>query len=147
MIDELVIPRATLDANVLVAAPLSRVSPPRLIVSAWLAGRFELVVSEHILDEVTRAHAKRYFRDRLNVAGIDYYHGLLRDRATVITITAIVQGVATHPEDDLVLATAVSGNVDDLVTGDERLRTRVPSYCGISVVSPAQFVTILGLSP
>ena len=138
---------ATVDANVLVVAPLNRVTPPRLIVSAWLAGRFELVISAHILDEISRTHTKRYFRDRLSDADIDYFHGLLRSRATIVPITAVVRGVATHPEDDLVLATAVSGNVDYLVTGDERLRARVPSYRGIPVISPAQFVAILGLSP
>lgn len=147
MIEDLTIARVTADANVLVVAPLNRVTPPRLVVSAWLAGRFELVISEHILDEVARAHTKRYFRDRLSDADIEYFHDLLRFHATIVPVTAIVHGVATHPEDDLVLATALSGGADYLVTGDLRLRTAVPSYQGVRVVSPAEFVAILGLTP
>jgi predicted nucleic acid-binding protein len=54
-----------------------------------------------------------------------------------------VSGVATHPEDDLVLATAVSAGADYLVTGDIRFRTRVPSYQGISLVSPSEFLAII----
>ena len=97
------------------------------------------------MNEVSRTHQKPYFRARLSDADIDDFANLLRNQATIVPITALVRGVATHPEDDLILATAVSGNVDYLVTGDERLRTRVPSYQGISVVSPAEFVAILGL--
>lgn len=32
-----------------------------------------------------------------------------------------MQGVATHPEDDLLLATALNGGVQSLVTGDHGL--------------------------
>ena len=122
---------ATIDANVLVVAPLNASSAPGLIRQAWEAGRYELVLSEHLLDEVARTHRKPYFQARLSDADIDDFTNLLRSHATIVPITAIVQGVATHPEDDLVLATAVSGNVDHLVTGHERLRARVPTYRGI----------------
>jgi len=135
----------TIDANVLVVAPLNRRSPPGLIRRAWLAGRIEVVLSEHILAEVARTHQKSYFRARLTEADITEFAEFLDRRALIVEITEVVQGVATHPEDDLILATAVSGNVDYLVTGDERLRARVPSFRGIELVSPAQFVAILGL--
>jgi len=140
-------PRATVDANVLVVAPLNASSPPGLIRQAWQAGRFELIISEHILQEVARTHQKAYFRSRLSDADIADYEDLLRRHAAIVPITAMVQGVATHPEDDLVLATAVSGGADYLVTGDQRLRTKVPSYLGVDVVSPAEFVAILGWPP
>jgi uncharacterized protein len=141
------LPRATIDTNVLVVAPINASSPPGIIYDAWQAGRFELVISQQILDEVDRTHQKTYFQDRLSPSQIQRLYLLLRNQATLIQITVSVQGVATHPEDDLILATAVSGNVDYLVTGDERLRFRVPTYRGIRVVSPAQFVTLLGLTP
>jgi putative PIN family toxin of toxin-antitoxin system len=141
------VPRVTIDANVLVVAPLNPVSPPGLIRQAWEDGRFRLVLSEHLLDEVIRTHRKPFFRARLADPDSDEYVDLLRSRATIVQITASVQGVATHPEDNLILATAISGNVDYRVTGDERLRSRVPTYQGIQVVSPAQFVALLGLTP
>jgi putative PIN family toxin of toxin-antitoxin system len=145
--DTLAAIRATIDANVLVVAPTqlaSRPTPPRLVLDAWQAGRFDLVISDHVLSEVARTHTKPYFRARLSDADVDDFRLLLGSRAIVVPITAHVQGIATHPEDDLVLATAVSGGVDYLVTGDERFRPRVPSYRGIKLVSPAQFLTILG---
>jgi predicted nucleic acid-binding protein len=53
-----------------------------------------------------------------------------------------VQGVATHPEDDVMLATAISGGVDNLVTGDRRLR-EVGSIEGIAILSPREFLDLL----
>ena len=53
-----------------------------------------------------------------------------------------VRGVATHPEDDLVLATAVSGQVDYLVTGDRQI-LRLGMYEGVTIISPAAFLDIL----
>jgi predicted nucleic acid-binding protein len=50
--------------------------------------------------------------------------------------------VATHPEDDLVLATAVSAHADYLVTGDRKLQ-RLGSYQGVRILSPREFLAVL----
>lgn len=54
----------------------------------------------------------------------------------------MVTSVATHPEDDLVLATAVSAQVDYLVTGDRQLQ-RLDTFQDVRILSPRQFLTIL----
>jgi predicted nucleic acid-binding protein len=59
-------------------------------------------------------------------------------------ITADVLGVATHPEDDLILATAVSAQADYLVTGDRHLLA-LGMFHGVQIVSPREFLTILDL--
>jgi predicted nucleic acid-binding protein len=59
-----------------------------------------------------------------------------------VEITVEVRGVATHPEDDLILATAISARADYLVTGDRQLQA-LGSYQGVQIVSPRQFLTIL----
>jgi predicted nucleic acid-binding protein len=59
-------------------------------------------------------------------------------------ITVHVSGVATHPEDDLVLATAVSAEADYLVTGDRHLLS-LGQYQGVRIVTPRDFAAILGL--
>jgi uncharacterized protein len=57
-------------------------------------------------------------------------------------ITVSVSGVATHPEDDLVLAAAVSAKVDYLVTGDANLR-KVDRFQGVNILSPREFLFLL----
>lgn len=64
---------------------------------------------------------------------------LLHQDAQVSPITVEVSGIASHPEDDLVLATAVSAGVYRLVTGDKGLLS-VGRYEGVVVYSPRDFL-------
>jgi predicted nucleic acid-binding protein len=66
----------------------------------------------------------------------------LRKRAIVSPITASVHGIATHPEDDMILATAVSGHADYLVTGDSKLE-RLGKYKSVTILSPRRFLETL----
>jgi predicted nucleic acid-binding protein len=66
----------------------------------------------------------------------------LKQDAQLIAITVTISGVASHPEDDLVLAAAVSATADYLVTGDKQLQ-RLGAYQGDTIVSPRQFLTLL----
>lgn len=53
-----------------------------------------------------------------------------------------MQGIATHPEDDLILTTALSGGAAFLVTGDHGL-LRLGSYEGVSIVTVRAFLAML----
>lgn len=109
--------RAVLDANALVAGFLATTGTLAAIVDRWRAGAFGLVVSQHLLDELGRAWTKPYWQTRFSQMQIERALALVQQEAEAILITAQVAGIAAHPEDDLVLATAVSGRVDDLATG------------------------------
>lgn len=135
--------KAVIDTNVLVVAPLPSDTPPGKILDAWEFSQFELLVSEHILFELENTLQKPYFRARLTGKVIQRFQKLLRRRATLITINVQVQGVATHLEDDLILATAVSGKADYLVTGDKPLRKAVPKYRRVKLVTPVEFLKVL----
>lgn len=113
----------TADANVLASGALrlrDDAAPVRLL-RAWQDGRLALILSEPLIDEVERTLSKLYFAQRLDQADRDAYVALLRGRATVTPLVVPVVSVATHPEDDMVLATAVSGGATFLITGDHRL--------------------------
>jgi predicted nucleic acid-binding protein len=78
----------------------------------------------------------------LTVVEIEGTRLLLEQQTTSTRIAHEVRGVATHPEDDLILATASSARADYLVTGDRQLQ-RLASYAGTKIVSPRQFLDIL----
>jgi hypothetical protein len=59
----------------------------------------------------------------------------------VLDANTIASG-ATHPEDDLVLAAAVSAAADYLVTGDRQIR-RLGSYQGVTIISPSDSLALL----
>jgi putative PIN family toxin of toxin-antitoxin system len=137
--------RAVLDTNT-IASGAARfrdgTSPPVMILQAWILGRFEMLISEALLKEVISTLSKPYFvmhvDPEVHVATL----AALRDEATVVALTAVVSGVATHSEDDLVLATAVSAAADYLVTGDRQLQ-KLGQYLGVAIISPRDFLTRL----
>jgi putative PIN family toxin of toxin-antitoxin system len=137
--------RAVLDANVLVSGVVGvriPTSAPGELIRCWRQRELTIVVSSHLLQEVERTLAKPYFASRLSAAQASSAVQLLKRRAEMTEVTAVVSGVATHPEDDLVLATAISAKVRYLVTGDAQLQS-VGRYRGVTVVSPARFVALL----
>jgi putative PIN family toxin of toxin-antitoxin system len=134
--------RAVLDATTIVAAFPAPAGTLAALMDHWKAGLFSLVISEHLLAEVGRAWTKPYWQDRLGTAQIAGALALLRQEAEIVPITTEVVGVATHPEDDAVLATAVSAGADYLVTSDKQLQ-RLGSYAGVRILSPRDFLAVL----
>ena len=131
-----------LDTNVLVSGVtgfLIDTSVPGQILHLWQAGRFTLVVSDHILAELERTLQKPYFQRRLSAEHIAAARLLFRTSARLTPLTVQVQGIASHPEDDLVLATALSGQADYLITGDRHLQ-ELGSYQGVTILSPRAFL-------
>lgn len=61
--------RAVLDPNVLVSAVLSPRGAPADVLRAWHDGRFELVVSPHLLDGLERVLAYPKLRPSLPRSG------------------------------------------------------------------------------
>jgi len=118
-------------------------APPVQVLDAWRDRAYTLAVSEHILTELARTLNDRYFRARLTAEEIAADLALLRAETTIAPITVEVHDVATHPEDDLILATAVSAQADYLVTGDRKLQ-ELGIYEGVAIVRPRQFLEILG---
>lgn len=137
---------AVFDAIVIVSGfPARRGAAAELIVR-WLAREFRVVVSEHILNGAVRAWDNSWFRDRFSRQEVEQALYLLRTRAVVVTPTSGIHGVAPDGEDDLVLATAVAGGADYLVTGDRKFR-EVERYGPIAITSPREFVFIRDQAP
>jgi putative PIN family toxin of toxin-antitoxin system len=133
---------AVLDTNVLVSGFPGRQGAPAELVERWLAREFQLIVSEHILDGAIRAWNTSWFRARFPRPDMEQALYRLRSEAAVVVPATGIHGIAPDDEDDLVLATAVAGNADYLVTGDRRFRA-TGQYEAIAIRSPREFVTIL----
>jgi putative PIN family toxin of toxin-antitoxin system len=134
--------KVVLDTNILASGAISAEGTLSTIVDAWRSGQFRVIASVPILDELERTFQKPYFRRYLAKKQSARFLLLLQRRATVSPITVAVRGIATHPEDDLILATAVSAKADYLVTGDSKLQ-RVGTYQGVRILSPRRFLEIL----
>jgi putative PIN family toxin of toxin-antitoxin system len=98
--------RAVLDPNILIAAVLSPSGAPAQIISRWLGGEFELVVSDALLSELERALAYPKLRRRIPAHDAAEFVSLLR----VAAILASDPEAGTHRSgdagDDYLLALA-----------------------------------------
>ncbi len=134
--------RVVLDTNVVVSAIRAERGPLAVIREAWLAGRFQVSVSDPLLEEVERTLAKPYFADQVGKVLARHFVDLLQETALVHPIIEQVAGVATHPEDDRILATAKNARAQFLVTGDKGLLAL--GTCGVTrVIGPRAFADYL----
>ena len=131
-----------LDTNVLASGITHSGGPAGRVITAWRQHRFRLVTSEHILEELRRTLEKRYFRSRLTKRERKSLMARLRRQSQVVTITATVEGVAPHLEDDLVLATALSAEANFLVTKDDGLLA-VGEHGGVHILRPERLLDVL----
>jgi uncharacterized protein len=134
--------KVVLDTNILASGAISATGTVSNIVDSWRRGQFTVIVSSPILDELSATFEKPYFRRSLTKAQSSHFLQLVQKRATVSPITVPVHHIATHQEDDVILATAVSAKADFLVTGDTKLQ-RIGTYKGVAILSPRQFVEVL----
>lgn len=141
--------RAALDANVIVSGVFGlarEASPPGAIWRAWERRLFELVVAAPLIAEVERTLTNTFFASKIGPHRTRLTVSALREDARLTRISVEVEGIATHPEDDLVLAAAVSAEADYLVTGDRQLQA-LGRYLDVEIVSPRAFLAVLEQDP
>jgi putative PIN family toxin of toxin-antitoxin system len=135
--------KVVLDTNVLVSGLISSQGPPRQIVDAWLEGRFTLVTSLYLVEEVAHVltHPGIAERVRLGEPEVDAVLAALLSQAEMAPGELELPGVTRDPKDDAVVACAVEGEADYIVSGDGDLLV-LGEYAGIEVVTPRRFVEI-----
>ena len=138
---------AVLDANTIISALLVRSGLPARILDAAYAVHFLCFSGDAIIREVFRTlDSQRIGRKySFDVTDTIRLRAFLESDLVYTPITVEVQRVASHPEDDLILATAVSAQADYLVTGDRQLLA-LGEYQGVRIVTPRDFAAILGLA-
>ena len=113
--------RVILDTNVLLGALIAPHGPPDTIYRAWRTGRFDLVTSVVQLDELRRASRHSKLKAILPAHRIGTMINNLQRAVVLHALPPLADGVeALDPNDTFVLAMALGGEADYLVTGDRR---------------------------
>ena len=138
--------RIVIDTNQLVRA---LIRPPQLatFVMAWEARRFDVVCSEPLLDEYQRVLNYPEVADLVYPELLRAFRShLIHDLDMVVLLD--IQPICRDPDDDKVIATAITGKVEYLVTADGDLLTpEVISALGIAnvaVISMDELIKQLG---
>ena len=136
--------RVVLDTNVLLSALISPHGAPDAIYRAWRAARFEVITSPGQLDELRRA--SRY--PKLQAVLQPHRVGVMVNN---LQRAVVLEGVSTEgieaddPFDAYLLALAVQGAADYLVTGDHAAGLLRRDNIGRTrIVTPAIFCANLG---
>ena len=125
--------RAVLDTNVIIAAFAAHGLCSE-VFEVCLTGH-TIVISEHILSEVERVLIKKIHLPRNITASIMVY---LRDVAEIFEPQVIEDSACRDIEDRKIIGTAVSGDAQLIITGDDDLLT-LKKFMKIDMVTPREF--------
>lgn len=134
--------RVVLDTNVIVSAFLSRnpTSPTKEILRRWEDGEFLLLISKALLHEII----EKLIEKRIDQSRISGFARLLARVAEKVDVPAEVDAVITDdPDDDHVLACAVTGRAHFLVTYDPHFDCLDGEYRGVRVLKALPFLRTL----
>jgi putative PIN family toxin of toxin-antitoxin system len=133
--------RVVLDANIIISGIGFPNGLQSRILHRRIAGGFHLLVSDPLVQEVRRTLSRTDFSERYRaLSGLALTDALAG--AEWIEINRIRSGIATHPEDDVIVATAVLGNAELLVTGDRQL-LKLGRVEGVRIVDSRMFLEML----
>ena len=119
--------RAVVDPTILTAAVLSPGGAPARVLARWLAGEFELVVSDALLVELERTLAYPKLRARVREDEATAFVTLLRQGARVAMDPETPPARSADAEDDYLLALAEQEHAM-LVSGDRHLLALAAKY-------------------
>lgn len=140
--------RVIIDTNVFISFLLGEnlLSPPVNVVIAGIRGDFAILCSELLIAELKRKVAeKAALASRIPQHEVDVLVGSLRSQAEFVTgeFSAFPK-ITRNPADDFLIAHAVLGEADYIVSGDKDLLV-LGEFGGVRIVSPAELVRILDL--
>ena len=126
--------RLTLDTNILISSLMTTGTPPDLLYRAWNDGIFTLITSNGQLAELERVLAypklKPYIRPQEAeslVTGIKASAKIVQDLDTV--------NYSPDPSDNIIIATAIKGQCNFLVTGDKKDILFLKEVEGVSLIT------------
>lgn len=128
--------RVLLDANVFVSALLIGRNCEE-ILSLARAGVVQVLSSEEILSEVEQVMRRKF---RWSEADVRRFSEEMRSLCTLVECDPRGIEFPPDPDDAKVLACAVAGKADVIVTGDRKHLLPLGNFRGIPILSPADFL-------
>jgi uncharacterized protein len=148
--------RALFDTNIFISylLPSKAGGAIERVLEAAFEGAFTLLIAEEVVEEFSaKVASKAYLRERISKEAADEL------MYAVLVVAEVIPGISTgtgallvsgfpvvtrDAKDDYLLAYALLGRADYLVTGDDDLLV-LGAIEGVKIVPPAEFRGILGL--
>jgi putative PIN family toxin of toxin-antitoxin system len=135
--------RIVADTNIIISA-LLRDGLPRQIMNLGETSQIRLLTSEALIAELSDVLSRKKFKRYFDESDTTPQQALLiyRRMAEQVEPGEVPEDVVRDKKDRAVLACAVGGKADYLVTGDEDLLI-LKTYQDVGIVTPAQLLGIL----
>ena len=131
--------RVVLDTNVIVSG-LNFPGNERLVLELARRGRFDLCLSQFILEEVAGVLAHKFgWDDERSSQALR----MLRDAATIIEPQRRPPVIEGNQADNRILECAVEASADYLITGDRRHLLPLEEHLGVRILNTPLFLSAL----
>jgi putative PIN family toxin of toxin-antitoxin system len=132
--------RIVADTNTVVSGLLWQ-GPPAQLIDAAINGLCEFLATEAMIDELIDVLSRRKFERRFTETGVDAPTLISRYRvlATFVLPGIITDSPLADRDDEIILACAVGGGADFIVSGDNHL-LKLGQYRSIPVLRAGQMV-------
>jgi putative PIN family toxin of toxin-antitoxin system len=134
--------KVVLDTNVFVSSLLVKAGLPAQVLDAWRERQYLLIVSPAIVAEVraTLAYPRIRRKYAFTDGDVEQLVTLLeRDALLVPGDAEVASAIREDPADEKVLACALDGQADVIISGDRHLLD-LGSYQAISILTVRQFL-------
>ncbi len=134
--------RAVLDTNVFVSAALSKnpASPTREILGRWKRDEFTLLVCAPLAEEIVEKLTEHEIDEALIGALVE---SLAQLADWVETPQAKIEELLPDPDDNVIVACAVEGEANYLVTYDPHFDALKGEYRGVKILKAIPFLEAL----
>lgn len=136
--------RAVLDTNVFVSAALSRnpSSPTREVIDRWKRGEFVLLICTSLAEEIV----EKLLDHSIDAEKVGILVETLASLAEWVEIpTEKIEVLLSDPDDNVVVACAVEGRANYLITYDPHFNSLQGDYRGIKIIKAIPFLEVLRL--
>lgn len=135
-------PRAVFDTNVFVSSSLSKNanSPTRELLERWKSNEFTLLICDQIVKELLEILNKR----DISLENItEQVTALACSAEWVVVPEEKIENLLSDPDDNVVIACAVEGGANYLVTYDPHFDSLKGNYKGIKIIKAIPFLEVL----
>ena len=139
--------RVVVDTNLFVSGSILKRGNPFEVLEAWRQQRFVLLISSALQTEIAEVLIRPEIKEKYHLTDqeVEDTLRLLRTDALLTSPAPTLPVALRDPKDEKVLALAIGGKADYLVTGDEDLLSVQgnPDLRGLRIVRPTAFLALL----